>query len=136
MNMKESSFRQRVMREIRLHDPEANFTGHSIESVHSRGFPDMFYINPKGTVLLVEFKRADAPESALQERFRQACRVLNGSLHILARVYSVPKSPPVIKVLMTGQTLNLWGSDWAFGELSQKPLSFDDFVLFLLNVRP
>jgi hypothetical protein len=132
--MKESSFRQRVMREIRLHDPEANFTGHSIESVHSRGFPDMFYINPKGTVLLVEFKRADARESALQERFRQACRVLNGSLHILARVYSVPKSPPEIKVSITGQTFTFWSGEWE--HVFKRRLSFDEFIQFLLNVRP
>jgi hypothetical protein len=122
--MKESSFRQRVVKSLKQYDPDGFSVCHSIESVFSRGFPDLFYINPFGRVILVEFKSETGKESALQARFRQSCQKLRGSYHLRVRIVLEKKAPPCLSVLET-----FWGS-----ESREKLFLYDDFITYLLHL--
>jgi hypothetical protein len=122
--MKETSFRQRVVRSLKQYDPDAFSVCHSIENVFSRGFPDLFYINPQGRVLLIEFKSSTGKESPLQARFRQSCQKLRGAYHLRVRIELSKKAPPVLSVLET-----FWGSDGVV-----KHFFYDEFIDYLLQL--
>jgi hypothetical protein len=122
--MKETSFRQRVVKSLKQHDPDGFSVCHSIESVFSRGFPDLFYINPQGRVLLIEFKSATGKESALQARFRQSCQKLRGAYHLRVRIELSKKAPPSLSVLET----------FCGSKSVEKLFLYDDFITYLIHL--